>query len=902
VLDWFAKQADLSLVISETLPQGTFNYTDSREYTPAEAIDLLNSVLLTKNFVLVRRDRLLMLVNIDDGIPPNLVSTVPLELLDKKGEFELMNVQFNLSKIRPEDVEAEVQKLLGPQGTVKSLPKSQQLSVTDTGGRLRTVREYLKRIEGEGGIVSGGLKTFDLKSARAEEVLPILRQLLDIPEDKSIAVDGSIRVAQEGGSNRVLISGRPDKVARAIEIIAGLDKSGASGLGGSPQLEVYPLNGCDGASLLTVLQTVLVGQTDVKLSVDSKTNSLIALARPSQQATILAVLKQFQQGGQKLEVIALTRVDPQTAMIAINKMFTSGDSKTPSAAAPQIDADSLNHKLLVRATEAQFGQIHDLLTKMGEPVAGVVGQGGHIRTLPMSEEAAQAALLRIKDIWPTMRQNEIRIVSPLTGAEPTAAAPRDRPREVRPSLEMKDAAPQDDDRPADHPQSPAERLQNAPKPAPPSKVTAAEPARPGKVFGARILWTADPIPPKTGGLASAEPAPAKANAQGKPLSPIFVIPGPNGLTIKSEDLEALDEFERMLGSVTDGANSEPMVVFYLKYGKAQAVKETLLQLLSGGGGDSDSSSGSGTTRKLVNGPYSITPEVRLNALIVLASRPDQDAILRLLKILDEKESPEDVATPTKTRLIPVQFARAKDLETILRQVYADRVILSPLLEQQGGRGGGGGILPMLMGGMGGMGGGPGGRGGGGGGGQGGQNRTDPATRVSITADTRTNNLVVVAADPLFKEVEQTVRQLDEAAAAENETVRVVTLHRNSASAVEKALAAFAGDAVQSQTGTSSGSLTPGSSRGGQSSTGGGRGGFGGGNFGGGRGGFGGGGLGGGPGGFGGGGIGGAPGSFGGFGGGGFGGGGFGGRGGGGFGGFGGRGGRGGGGFGGGPGQ
>ena len=47
MLDWFADQAGLSLVL-DAPPAGTFNYTDTRSYTPAKAIDLLNSVLLTK--------------------------------------------------------------------------------------------------------------------------------------------------------------------------------------------------------------------------------------------------------------------------------------------------------------------------------------------------------------------------------------------------------------------------------------------------------------------------------------------------------------------------------------------------------------------------------------------------------------------------------------------------------------------------------------------------------------------------------------------------------------------------------------------------------------------------------------------------------------------------------------
>ena len=45
VLDWLAEQADLSLQ-STLVPEGTFNYSDTHEYTPTEAIDLINGVLL----------------------------------------------------------------------------------------------------------------------------------------------------------------------------------------------------------------------------------------------------------------------------------------------------------------------------------------------------------------------------------------------------------------------------------------------------------------------------------------------------------------------------------------------------------------------------------------------------------------------------------------------------------------------------------------------------------------------------------------------------------------------------------------------------------------------------------------------------------------------------------------
>ena len=43
-------------------PGGTFTYRDMKGYSPRDAIDLLNSVLLTKGFSLVRRDRTLILM------------------------------------------------------------------------------------------------------------------------------------------------------------------------------------------------------------------------------------------------------------------------------------------------------------------------------------------------------------------------------------------------------------------------------------------------------------------------------------------------------------------------------------------------------------------------------------------------------------------------------------------------------------------------------------------------------------------------------------------------------------------------------------------------------------------------------------------------------------------------
>ncbi len=337
VLDWFARKADLSLV-ADPLPQGTFNYSDDREYTPAEAIDVLNGVLSTKGYTLIRHGRMLMVVNLEDPIPDNLVPTVPLEDLPKKGEYELVRVLFNLELLTPVEAQTEIQKLLGPQGSVVPLIKSRQVLVTGTAGRLRVVQQVLERIEPPTGTSTGG----------------------------------------------------------------------------APQLKMYPIAGSDPQSLLAAIQMLFAGQPDVHLTVDSRTNCLIALARPAQHTTIAITLRQLQENGQRVEVIRLVRVDPQTAVLAINKLFGVGDASKGAAAGPQVDADPATRQLMIRGTDLQIAQIRELLEKLGEKSFFASGstQGGPVRTLTMNASAAGPALERIRAIWPTLRGNDLRIVAP----------------------------------------------------------------------------------------------------------------------------------------------------------------------------------------------------------------------------------------------------------------------------------------------------------------------------------------------------------------------------------------------------------------------------------------------------------------------------------------------------------
>ena len=314
VLDWIAQQADLSLVLNAP-PLGTFNYTDNRPHTPAQAIDIVNSVLLIQGYTLVQRERMLILVNLEDGVPPEILPQVSPEDLDQRGEFELLRCLFRLDVVTPEEAEQQISKLLGPQGTIVVMPKAKQLLVTETGGKLRVIRAVIQSLDDPDAVGPDKLHSFDLKLATAEEVLVVARKLLDLPDDASAAEDGSIHIAADAMGTKLFATGNPEKIALVERIVQELDGVGGLKFGDvniveTPQLEVHRVSGADPSAVLRVLQTLLAEHSDVRLEMDPQTGNLVALARPSVHATIKATIAQMQGSGWQIAVFRLRTVDP----------------------------------------------------------------------------------------------------------------------------------------------------------------------------------------------------------------------------------------------------------------------------------------------------------------------------------------------------------------------------------------------------------------------------------------------------------------------------------------------------------------------------------------------------------------------------------------------------------------
>ncbi len=291
----------------------------------------------------------------------------------------------------------------------------------------------------------------------------------------------------------------------------------------------------------------------------------------------------------------------------------------------------------------------------------------------------------------------------------------------------------------------------------------------------------------------------------------MISAGPNGLVIASQDQAALDLMEELIRMMATQVSSGPqLTIFYLKHARAEAVAEVLDQIFGGGTMatttvpeaaawfaiwprqplvnsvvDLSSSLLGGTGGTITpSGTLRITPDTRLNALIVQASPVDLEIIEQLLQVLDQRESPEEVLAQPRPRVVPVHNMQASEMAEIVRQVYQDRLVSTGSQQGRSGPPNPEQFMQMLQALRGGRGG-PTSR----------RSSTEQTQRLSIGVDPRTNSVIVAAPEPLFQEVKQLIEELDAAAAKPPQATQVVVVKRANPEAVQQAVRAMLGDSV-----------------------------------------------------------------------------------------------------------
>ncbi len=590
VLKWITQQADLSLQ-ADVIPPGSFNYRDnSREYTVGEALDIMSASLLGNGYSLIRRERMLMVVDLEapqvKNIVKELAEFVKPEDLDTRAAFEPVKCLFSLSRLNPEEAEKEVAKLLSLQGSVISLPSTGQIQVIDTAGMMRVVREWVKRSEDPESMRGSSIVSLPLKHITANEVLDVARPLLSLPDGSNSNQDISLSTDTFG--NTLFVNAKkPEDVSKLRDLIKYLDTPPAGSdsttiTRESPVFRTHEVKGSDAELAFRVLSQRLASEPDVRMELDKETNMLVVQARPSIHTEIDDLLKMLSGQGSDFEVIDL-KMDTQLAIAAIEKFFGLSKSGTTDPSQPIIDGDLITRRLYVKANPKQLEQIKMLISKM-EASTATSDLGGNVRIVPLPPRKVDRALEQVGQLWmATKKKNRIRVVTPTTSEPESSFQQRSiaPPEEARPTFNRE--RPKDDVAPAVEPANAAPAA--APQATPKSTMRFRS-SRPVYVT-TQQGQVEDPSPSET------VVRNASGTAEGEE-GDIVIMPGPAGLIITSTDTEALAEFDKLLRMMMDQSlgTSEP-TFFYLKYRRAAAAKELLESILSGSSSSGSSGGGGG---------------------------------------------------------------------------------------------------------------------------------------------------------------------------------------------------------------------------------------------------------------------------------------------------------------------
>ena len=831
VLKLFADASGLTLDAT-TVPPGTFNYYDKREYTPTEALDVINGYLLQKGYLTVRRDEFLVVLSMDQPIPPNLIPIITPDTLKDRGRNEMLTLMMKVEGIDAADAVAEIEALLGPQGKATSLSRTNRLVITDIGSNLRRIHDLLTSEIDTG---DTAFKQFQLKIIAAADADLIVRDLFGLergignvsagsgrdprPQDSrnrssagpAPANEGAVNVAVDERTNTLLVTAKPEAMKIIEETIAAIDVEADAAYrpkSREPYLEVYQLKSADA---LEVVKTLEVLHPGAVVNEDGRARRIHIFGTPELHSEISELIKRLDgEGGNSIvvAVVPLARTDAFTAIGSIQPLFLlDGDD------APIIQPNPNANGLIVRGTSQQVEQIKLLVADL-EPTGGSTGSG-NVRTIPLGGRDAGEMAELLKGMFQRTSRNPIRIVIPSApGADRRIPSLRPRPLDPEP-LTRPPASTGDGEarsRDTDTPVRPASDRRG-------SEASLDALRRNAGLFNVNFQQTVDE------GTEAADKADLEAVLEavrepgaGQPdeagpdgTSPVLISIQGGNLVAISQDEKALDEVEGLVQALSQAIPPRNQwTVFYLQSSDATETAAVLERLfptssvstssLTSGGLFGDLTSGiSSMGRSVMNmsgldslmtSPTTlrIIPDVRSNSLLVTGPPHLVNECEEMLKILDASELPEQLRERAP-RYITVEHADIADVAEIIEDVYKEE--LNPPQQRQ--QRGGGNPLAAMMGAA---------TGGG------------SASRIKLTlgVDARTSRLIVSCSEPLFQQISDMVADLDKAALDARRTIRVVPLENANTAMLQQTLGSIMPRVRVSRSSTSSRSSSGDSSR------------------------------------------------------------------------------------------
>lgn len=723
VVNWLADESGLALHVSE-LPSGSFTYSDPEQFTTEDAISRLNLFLIPQGYSVVRRGRLLSVITLGDPRSMQqldaMAELVSVDQLSERSANEVVKCMFALGDVDAEQATAELQPLMLMSSPVV-LPKSNQLLVVDTVAKLRNVSTVLNSMvdEAEEPTV---VKRIRLKYTDFETVVLVAGSHLGLEQGETESANLSLSTDISG--NNLFVSGTESQVKKLQSLLEVIDVSDEveTAENKNAVLKSHTVTAGNLQSVYEVLLTIL-NDRDIRLSMEPKTSSIVALADPAVHQQIEDTIEELKAPAVEFAVVDLQTLDPYFAITLLTEMFgeeeedsgrdwwrrrdDDNDDDEDKLDPPKIDADPENRRLFIRGTKEQIRQAQQIIASLD----GTKRAGEEIRVIPFRGNEASQVLEAATRVWDG--RNDLVVLPPAensSGEIIERAINPDRPQnETSITADSENVEDEVGEVGIEGTEDDAEEIVTgirSTKSTSPFR-DAADLVSLSESF--EQAESAALLESRSSAGASEGADFERSNSIARSRSPIRSQLTSEGIVIQSDDLEALDDFEdvlRSLGSSGKPSISAP-VAYYLKYVSAEEAVRMLADLLDGENalmtspsgslvnGGSISSSGSGYYGSLLftregrttvsAGSATIVSDARLNRLIVQGTTEDVQMVEKYLKLIDKGDSITRIETFGQSHVVELIHSKAEDVAEVIREAYRGRILSEDAGQRQGGQ-------------------------------------------------------------------------------------------------------------------------------------------------------------------------------------------------------------------------
>ena len=326
----------------------------------------------------------------------------------------------------------------GAQGvTVTPDVRTNSILVSAPASQFVQVRALIERLDAPASAEETIIRTFALKSAKADEAVRVLTQSLQLDpkgrtqgiavkiDPNAAAVQVNARIVADRRSNALVVTATAESLPVIESLLAQLDDAPAK----SPvEFRIIDLKHAIASDVASTLERLVSGDASKvegaeapRIEADTAQNRLIVAAGPEQFATILEVVKAVDVPSERKRVtdfVPLAHAKARGVEEALGYFYGrfAIDADSPAKQSVRIVGDEATNSLVISADESEWPAIRELVAKLdSEQYDG----SRQLRVIAMKHADAKSVATAINEAF-RLTANQTAQPAPAKQGEPAA--------------------------------------------------------------------------------------------------------------------------------------------------------------------------------------------------------------------------------------------------------------------------------------------------------------------------------------------------------------------------------------------------------------------------------------------------------------------------------------------------